>query len=89
VSYSLFLVHFPILIMVATVWQRFGWTSPHAAVAGLLAAVIASVASSFAFHHYIERPATDLSRRWGYLEQTEAAYSTVIGAHAVAPSEPG
>ncbi len=84
-SYSLFLVHFPILIVVATVWERFGWTSPANAVAGLLTAFLASMATSFAFHHYIELPAAHLSRRWGSMKQPDAAPSAVIDA----PTEPG
>lgn len=69
VSYSLFLVHFPVLIMVATVWERLHWTSPPMAVAGLLTAFLASVAVSFAFYRYIEHPAAGLSRRWGTLKK--------------------
>jgi peptidoglycan/LPS O-acetylase OafA/YrhL len=67
-SYSLFLVHFPVLVLVAGAWARLGWTSPPAAVAGLLTAFAASVAISFAFHRHIEKPAAQLSRRWGKAE---------------------
>ncbi len=66
VSYSLFLVHFPVLVLVATVWQRFGWTSPSQAVAGLLTAFLSSVAASFVFHRYIELSAAGLSRKWSH-----------------------
>jgi len=64
-SYSLFLVHFPVLVLVAGLWARLGWTSPPAAIAGLLTAFAASIAISFAFHRHIEKPAARLSRRWG------------------------
>ena len=57
VSYSLFLVHFPVLVLVAGLWARLGWTSPPAAIAGLLTAFIGSLAVSFAFHRFIESPA--------------------------------
>jgi peptidoglycan/LPS O-acetylase OafA/YrhL len=63
VSYSLFLVHFPVLIVVATVWERLGWTSPAYAVVGLFTAFLASVATSFAFHRYIEIPVAGLFRK--------------------------
>lgn len=65
VSYSLFLVHFPVLVLVAAVWARLGWSSPPAALAGLLTAFTGSVAASFAFHRYVEQPAALLSRRRG------------------------
>jgi peptidoglycan/LPS O-acetylase OafA/YrhL len=65
VSYSFFLVHFPVLVLVAGAWARIGWTSPPAAIAGLLIAFIGSVALSFAFHRHIEKPAAQLTRRWG------------------------
>ena len=63
VSYSLFLVHFPVLIAVATVWERLGWTSPAYAVVGLFAAFLASAAAAFAFHRYIEIPVAGLLRK--------------------------
>jgi peptidoglycan/LPS O-acetylase OafA/YrhL len=88
-SYSLFLVHFPVLIIVSTVWERLGWISPSAAVAGLLVAFTASVAASFAFHHYIELSAAGLSRRWDHLKQPDDAPAAVIGSHLGAPTEPG
>lgn len=65
VSYSLFLVHFPVLALVSSVWARLGWSSPMAAIAGLLTAFAASVAGAFAFHRCVEEPAAALSRRWG------------------------
>jgi len=64
VSYSLFLVHFPVLVVVAGLWARLGWTAPGAAVAGLLTAFVGSVALAFAFHRFVEGPAANISRRW-------------------------
>lgn len=64
-SYSLFLLHFPILLVVAAAWARLGWTSAPAAVAGLLLAYAGSVAAAFAFHRFVEEPAATLSRRVG------------------------
>jgi peptidoglycan/LPS O-acetylase OafA/YrhL len=63
VSYSLFLIHFPVLVAVSALWARLGWTSPGAAVAGLLAAFLLSIAAAFAFHRWVEVPASHLTRR--------------------------
>lgn len=61
-SYSLFLVHFPVLVLVATLWTWLGWTDPWIAVAGLMVAYVASLAASFAFHRVVEVPADRLIR---------------------------
>jgi peptidoglycan/LPS O-acetylase OafA/YrhL len=63
-AYSLFLVHFPVFVVVATVWVMLGWTSPWAAVAGLVFAYIASLAASFVFYRLVEVPAGRLSRKF-------------------------
>lgn len=63
VSYSLFLVHFPVLVAVSAIWARLGWTSPAAAVSGLLAAFLLSIAAAFVFHRWVEVPASHLTRR--------------------------
>jgi peptidoglycan/LPS O-acetylase OafA/YrhL len=63
VSYSLFLIHFPVLVAVSALWARLGWTSPAAAVAGLLAAFLLSIAAAFAFYRWVEVPASHLTRR--------------------------
>ena len=62
VSYCLFLVHFPVLLIVAGLWERFRWTSPSQAIAGLVTAFLVSVATSFVFHRYIELPSANLFR---------------------------
>jgi peptidoglycan/LPS O-acetylase OafA/YrhL len=61
-SYSLFLVHFPVLVLVAGAWARLGWTSAPAAVAGLLVAFAGSVVTAFAFYRFVEQPAGALTR---------------------------
>jgi len=63
VSYSLFLVHFPVLVLVATVWTRAGWTTPHGALSGLLVAFALSIATAGFFHRWVERPAARIGRR--------------------------
>jgi peptidoglycan/LPS O-acetylase OafA/YrhL len=62
VSYSLFLVHFPMLVLVATLWTRQGWTTPSAAVAGLLVAFGLSLVAAGLFNRWVERPASRLGR---------------------------
>lgn len=85
ISYSLFLLHFPVLIVAATIWERLEWTSPSSAVFGLLTAFVASVAVSFAFHRYIELPAADWSRQWGSMKQP--ASPAVIDSRAGTPTD--
>jgi peptidoglycan/LPS O-acetylase OafA/YrhL len=63
-SYSLFLIHFPVLVIVATLWEQQEWTSPLGAVAGLMFAYAVSVAAATLFYRFVEEPATRLSRRF-------------------------
>ena len=63
-SYSLFLIHFPMLLLVSTVWAWLGWISPWAAVAGLLTAFALSIAAAFWFFRWVEAPAGRLAHRW-------------------------
>ena len=64
ISYSLFLVHFPVLVLISSGWARLGWSSPAASVAGLLVAFLASLATSVIFHRWVEVPAGKWSRHW-------------------------
>jgi peptidoglycan/LPS O-acetylase OafA/YrhL len=64
ISYSLFLIHFPVLILVATVWVQHDWTSSPQALAGLLVAGVASVAAATLFYRFVEEPAMRFSRRF-------------------------
>ncbi len=91
VSYSLFLVHFPVLVAVAGLWTRLGWTSPRAAVAGLLTAFVGSVALAFAFHRFVEGPAANISRRWGSAGRDDNSRISAAGSIAIkqVPSEAG
>lgn len=63
ISFSLFLVHFPVLVLVGALWARLGWDTPEFAVGGLLAAFVASLACAWFFHRWIETPAALLSKR--------------------------
>ena len=56
-SYSLFLVHFPVLVLVLTLWTRLTWTSPLATVAGLCVTYLLSLLASNLFYRFVEVPA--------------------------------
>lgn len=60
ISFSLFLIHFPVLVFVGTVWARMDWSTPEQALAGLLAAFALSLVAATAYHHVVERPAARL-----------------------------
>ncbi len=62
ISFSLFLVHFPVLVLVGALWARLGWDSPEAALLGLLCAFIGSLVSAAVFHRWVEKPAAEFSR---------------------------
>jgi peptidoglycan/LPS O-acetylase OafA/YrhL len=64
ISYSLFLIHFPVLVVVATLWEQQEWTAPLGAVAGLVFAYVVSVAAAALFYRFVEEPSTRLSRRF-------------------------
>lgn len=64
ISFSLFLVHFPILVLVGALWARMEWSSPEAAVCGLLFAFLLSLTSAWAFHRWVETPSALLSKRF-------------------------
>jgi peptidoglycan/LPS O-acetylase OafA/YrhL len=63
-SYSLFLIHFPVLVVVATLWEREEWTTPLGAVAGLVFAYVVSILAATLFYRFVEEPAMRLSRRF-------------------------
>jgi peptidoglycan/LPS O-acetylase OafA/YrhL len=63
-SYSLFLIHFPVLIIVATLWEQQEWTSPMGAVAGLMFAYVVSIGAATLFYRCVEEPSTRFSRRF-------------------------
>ncbi len=61
-SYSLFLIHFPVLLIVASLWMRFDWNSPAQTVCGLAIAFAASLVAAAAFYRLVEATASRLSR---------------------------
>lgn len=63
ISYSLFLVHFPVLVLVGALWARLGFNTPDLAVLGLVLAFVASLGAARLFHRWVELPAAALGRR--------------------------
>jgi peptidoglycan/LPS O-acetylase OafA/YrhL len=61
ISYSVFLVHFPIYLVANALFMHFGLTTPGAALLSIFAAWTASIAVATLFHRWIEGPAA--SRR--------------------------
>lgn len=57
ISYSVFLVHFPICLLTNALFVRLGFSTPSAAIFGMLAAWTASIAGGTLFYRWIESPA--------------------------------
>ncbi|UCV15287.1 acyltransferase family protein [Quatrionicoccus australiensis] len=57
ISYSVFLVHFPVLLLANAVYTRLELDSPTSAILGLVAALTASLLAATAFYRWIESPA--------------------------------
>lgn len=57
ISYSVFLVHFPVLLLVNAVFAHFGFESAAATMTALAITWAASIAAGLAFYHWIESPA--------------------------------
>ncbi len=63
-SYSLFLIHYPVMIVVATLWAMWGWTTPKIAFVGLFVAYFLSIAAAVVFYRVVESPSAKLSNRF-------------------------
>jgi len=61
ISYSIFLVHFPVLLLANCVYAQLGLSSPDSVVLSLALAVSASIAVATLFYRWIESP--EASRR--------------------------
>jgi peptidoglycan/LPS O-acetylase OafA/YrhL len=61
-SYSLFLIHFPVLVVTSALWVRMGGISEASALAGSLFAYLASLVAAEAFYRAVEVPSLRLSR---------------------------
>jgi peptidoglycan/LPS O-acetylase OafA/YrhL len=56
ISYSLFLVHFPVLLLANMLYARLGLTSPSSALTALSLALLFSLLAANSFHRWIESP---------------------------------
>lgn len=65
ISFSLFLVHFPVLVFVGALWARLELDSPELAVLALGLAFGLSLALAQLFYRWVELPAAALGRRLG------------------------
>ena len=66
VSYSLFLVHFPVLVLISAVWTQLEWHSPALALIGLWTSFFFSLMAAAVFHRWVEQPAAALGNRYRY-----------------------
>jgi len=57
ISYSIFLVHFPVLLLVNGLYAKFEFSSPASAIVGLGLALAASIGAATLFYRWIESPA--------------------------------
>lgn len=57
ISFSIFLVHFPIYLLANTLFVKLGLTTPGAAMLGILGAWAASIAGGTLFYRWVESPA--------------------------------
>jgi peptidoglycan/LPS O-acetylase OafA/YrhL len=55
ITYSLFLVHFPICLLVNAWWSSHMPQKPWLAIVGMLVAWSLSVVGAFVFYHHVER----------------------------------
>jgi len=61
VSYSIFLVHFPVCLITNAAFARFIDTQPHLQAFGVVAAWVISIFAGVLFHHCVEHPLTRLN----------------------------
>ena len=61
ISYSIFLVHFPVLLLANTLYFQLELSSPTSVVLGLIGTLTASIATATLFYRWIESP--EASRR--------------------------
>jgi peptidoglycan/LPS O-acetylase OafA/YrhL len=63
ISYALFLVHFPLILLTSALLESNGWRSTSAGLWGALFAWVASLAAADVLHRWVEVPAAKLHRR--------------------------
>lgn len=71
ISYSVFLVHFPVALVVNAAFTRFAPPSPQVQAVGMLLAWGASIAVGAAFYRFVETPLGRLTRGMPYTASRE------------------
>jgi peptidoglycan/LPS O-acetylase OafA/YrhL len=64
ISYSLFLIHYPVLWVISGLGNRFCVGRPVAAVAWMGLALLASLAAAKLMYEFVEKPSVRLASRW-------------------------
>ncbi len=82
-SYSLFLVHFPVLVLVSTIWSRLGCATVTSAVVASVAAYVASLAAAEVFYRLVESPTLALATRIGRSRPAPVSLATRESGSAV------
>ena len=90
ISYSIFLVHFPILLLVNGLYTKLEWASPASAIFALFFALTAAIGAATLFYRWIESP--EASRRitgaLGWLVgKSLTLASRIPGLRRLAPSQ--
>ena len=84
ISYSVFLVHFPVLLIANGLYVRLGFSSVNSAIFGLILALTASIAAATLFYRWIESPTasrsitTALSRVFNLLPRAMAVLFALL-----------
>jgi len=63
ISYSVFLTHFPVCLVINAIFERFAPHSPSVQLGGMIVAWMASIASGALLHHWVELPAQSFRRK--------------------------
>ena len=63
ISYSLFLVHFPVMLVVNALWSSHVPATPWLSLLGMFSAYAISMCVAVGFHHRVEQPLVALGRR--------------------------
>jgi peptidoglycan/LPS O-acetylase OafA/YrhL len=63
ISYSLFLVHFPVMLVVNALWSSHVPSAPWLSLLGMFVAYALSMCVAVAFHYRVERPLLAFGRR--------------------------
>jgi peptidoglycan/LPS O-acetylase OafA/YrhL len=61
ISYAIFLVHFPVCLVVNAAFTRFAPHTPEVQLAGVLIAWMASIGAGAVFYRFVERPLSNLA----------------------------